>query len=84
MLTLSKEISINPSNYVELRGRERAHALIDELFGKPVNRGANPLEGEVSGSDRNSRDEFVLRRFCTPGKHSAKRRHGENAPEKNG
>lgn len=48
MLTLSKEISINPSNYVELRGRERAHALIDELFGKPVNRGANPLEGEVS------------------------------------
>lgn len=48
MLTLSREISIEPSNYVELRGRERAHALIDELIGKPANRGANPLEGEVS------------------------------------
>lgn len=48
MLTLSREISIEPSNYVELRGRERAHALIDELIGKPANRGVNPLEGEVS------------------------------------
>lgn len=48
ILTLSREISIEPSNYVELRGRERAHALIDELIGKPANRGANPLEGEVS------------------------------------
>ena len=83
MLTLSKEISINPSNYVELRGqRTMPNALIDELFGKPVNRGANPLEGEVSVRIATPSDEFVLRRFCTPGKHSAKRRHGENAPEK--
>lgn len=48
MLTLSREISIEPSNYVELRGRERAHALIDELFGKLINRGANPIDGVVS------------------------------------
>lgn len=47
LLTLSKEISINPSNYVELRGRERAHALIDELFGKPVNRAKVGCYGDL-------------------------------------
>ncbi|WP_418982778.1 hypothetical protein [Alistipes sp.] len=47
LLMLSQEMSINPSNFVELRGRQRAHALIDEMIGKPLMRSAS-LEGEVT------------------------------------
>lgn len=45
---ITKAVSVHPNNFVELRGAELIRALQSEANGKPVNRGATPLEGEVS------------------------------------
>lgn len=47
--SLSKELHAEPTNYVELRGRERAHALIDELNAESriVNRATNVMRTEM-------------------------------------
>lgn len=46
---VSKELAARPANnFVEVRGPKLIQAIWNEKAGKPVNRGANPLEGEVS------------------------------------
>lgn len=48
LLMLSHEISIDPSNYVELRGRERAHALIDQMMARRPKMSIATLEGTIT------------------------------------
>lgn len=45
---VTRAVSVHPNNFVELRGSELIRALQLEANGKPANRGADPLEGEVS------------------------------------
>ena len=47
---LSQEISVEPTNFVELRGRERIHALIDEMMSnnkKIRNAAVKMIDGEM-------------------------------------